>query len=104
MLGRDVNFDGLNKQIEKLRKNINDTYKPDLIDEDKSKDRELRELVKAEHLKVFKEFREELLKEGHVSNPLMQLENVKGTNGDELMLLSHISGQYHQSIPTWEDM
>ena len=71
MLGRDVNFDGLNKQIEKLRKNINDTYKPDLIDEDKSKDRELRELVKAEHLKVFKEFREELLKEGHVSNPLM---------------------------------
>ena len=35
MLGRDVNFDGLNKQIEKLRKNINDTYKPDLIDEDK---------------------------------------------------------------------
>lgn len=71
MLGRDVNFDGLNKQIEKLRKNINDTYKPDLIDEDKSKDRELRELVKAEHLKVFKEFREELRKEGHASNPLM---------------------------------
>ena len=95
MLGRDVNFNGLNQQIEKLRRTINDTYRADLIDEDKSKDRELRELVTAQHLKVFKEFRVELEKEGHSANPLMELGNVKGTNGDELMLLSHIAGQYH---------
>lgn len=33
----------------------------------------------------------------------VELESIKGRNEDILMLVSHICGQYHQAIPTWED-
>ena len=55
-----MNFALLNEQIGKLRKQINETFKPDLVDDDKAADKELRDIVTAEHLKAFREMREEM--------------------------------------------
>lgn len=40
-----------------MRKSINDTYKPDLIDDDKQRDQELSDLVTEEHENVFYQMR-----------------------------------------------
>lgn len=95
ILGKDIDFEMLNSRIEKLRKQINETYKPDLIDEDLTVDDELRRHVTKEHRKVFQEMQLSLPEHDHQRNAVMDMSSVKGSNSDILMLMSHICGQYH---------
>jgi hypothetical protein len=67
ILGQQIDFSLLDKQIEKIRKQINDTYKSELIDVGNELSEESllwSSQIQEEHKKVFNEMREFVEKEG----------------------------------------
>ena len=66
-----------------------------MVDDDKLADKHLKEILTAEHLRAFKEHRIMLKEKGYYENLKRSLNEVNGAKGNELMLLSLVTGQFH---------
>lgn len=107
ILGYQIDFNLLDKQIAKIKNQINlQTCKLPLVGEATSDEKEQMWLEQrnAEHVRIQREVEQSIKKEDlYVPTDGAGYSSVAGANPDECSLLSQIAGQFFQYIPEYLD-